>query len=118
MLNLDGVTMFVSSTAASGVVGSDTHLHFSQRGSRVAARYAGGNVARGWLIGILSGAQLAFRYVQLEVSGGIHSGHSVGHIERRADGCIRIVENFTWGSRPGSGTNVFDEVAQELKRPG
>ncbi len=28
MLNLDGVRMFVSSTAANGVVGSGTRLHF------------------------------------------------------------------------------------------
>jgi hypothetical protein len=114
MLSLDGVTMFVSSTAANGVVGSDTRLHFSQRGSRVAARYAGGNVARGWLIGTLSGAQLVFRYAQREVSGAIHHGHSVAQIERRTDGRIRIIERFTWSSRPGSGINVFDELSPEL----
>ena len=95
MLNLDGVTMFVSSTAASGVVGSDTRLHFRQKGFRVAARYAGGSVARGWLIGTISGSRLAFRYVQREVAGAIHSGDSVAHIERRADGRLRIVEHFS-----------------------
>jgi hypothetical protein len=70
MLSLDGISMFVSSTAANGVA-------------------------------------------QREVSGAIHHGHSVGHIERRTDGGIRIVEHFTWSSRPGSGTNVFDELSAE-----
>ena len=117
MVSLDGVTMFVSSTAAAGVVGADTRLHFVQKGSRVAARYAGGNVARGWLIGTISGSQLVFRYVQREGPGPIHSGHSVCFVERRIDGRIRIVENFTWTSRPGSGTNVFDELPPALDEP-
>jgi hypothetical protein len=86
MLSLDGVTMFVSATAATGVVDSDTRLHFTQKGSRVAARYDGGAVAA------------------------IHSGHSIAPVERRPDGPLRMVEHFIWSSRPGSGTNVFDEV--------
>jgi hypothetical protein len=113
MLSLDGVTMFVSATDENGVVGSDTRLHFTQRGPRVAARYAGGAVARGWLIGNLAGSELAFHYVQREVAGGLHSGHSVASIERRYDGRLRMVERFTWSTRPGSGTNVFDEVPPE-----
>jgi hypothetical protein len=32
-------------------------------------------------------------------------------VERLTDGRTRIVEHFTWGSRAGSGTNLFDEVA-------
>ena len=112
MLNLDGVTMFVSSTAANGVVGSDTRLHFIQKGSRVAARYAGGNVARGWLVGAISGSHLDFRYAQREAGTSIH-GHSTARVERSPDGRLRIVEHFTWSSRAGSGTNVFDEVPPE-----
>ncbi|HEY8258223.1 MAG TPA: hypothetical protein VIG08_11275 [Gemmatimonadales bacterium] len=110
MRSLDGVTMFVSSTAANGVVGSATRLHFVQRGSRVAARYGGGNVARGWLAGTIAGDRLVFRYVQRELSGAIHNGRSVGLVEPRGDGRVRIVEHFTWSSRAGSGTNVFDEL--------
>ena len=79
----------------------------------MAARYGGGAVARGWLVGSLTGSELAFRYVQREVAGTIHNGHSVAQVERRPDGRLRMVEHFTWSSRPGSGTNVFDEV-----RPG
>ena len=50
MITLDGVHMYVSATADVGVVGRETHLAFSQRGDRVFARYAGGNVGRGWLV--------------------------------------------------------------------
>jgi len=104
--------MYVSSTAATGVVGSDTRLHFVQKGPRVAARYAGGGVERGWLIGRLAGSELVCRYAQREASGEVHGGRSVCTVERLGSGRVRIIERFTWTSRPGSGTNVFDEIAQ------
>src|SRR5215471_8514785 len=109
MTDLDGVTMFVSATADTGVVNGDTRLHFIQRGSRVAARYAGGRVTRGWLVGKWVGDLLHFRYAQCEDHSCIHGGESVGTVERRADGRVRLIERFTWTTRPGSGTNVFDE---------
>ena len=109
MINLNGLTMFVSSTAASGVVSSGTRLHFSQRGPRVVARYSGGTVARGWLVGRWMDGQLTFRYAQSE-GGTIHGGRSVCDAQRLEDGRTRIIEHFTWTTRAGSGTNVFDEV--------
>ena len=112
MINLDGLWMYVSSTAAAGVVDSDTRLQFIQKGQCVAARYTGGSVKRGWLVGRLSGSELVFRYAQAEAAGEVHSGHSVCRVERLSTGRIRITERFTWTSRPGSGTNVFDEIME------
>jgi hypothetical protein len=112
MINLDGLRMFASSTATTGVVGADTRLLFSQRGNRVVARYSGGHVARGWLIGRWREDQLIFRYAQREVANEIHGGRSVCDVERLDDGRTRIVEHFTWTTRVGSGTNVFDELPQ------
>jgi hypothetical protein len=109
-VNLDGVLMYVSSTADSGVVSSGTRLRFMQKGSRVLGRYCGGAVLRGWLVGTLSGSQLRFRYLQIEASGQIHGGASVCEVERRPDRGIRLVENFEWRTRRGSGTNVFEEI--------
>jgi len=111
MINLDGLEMNVTSTATSGVVGSDTRLRFNQRGNRVFARYAGGAVTRGWLVGRLTGAELVFRYAQCEEAGAIHAGRSVCQVERLSNGRTRITEHFTWSTRNGSGTNVFDECA-------
>ena len=87
MINLHGLRMYVSSTAADGVVGADTRLEFIQKGARVAARYE-----------------------QVEASGAVHGGDSECVVERLNSGRIRIIERFTWTSRPGSGTNVFDEM--------
>jgi hypothetical protein len=102
--------MHVGSTADRGVVGSDTRLEFRQKGSRVLARYRGGAIRRGCLIGRIKGSQLPFRYAQVETSGEIHGGRSVCDVERLADGRTRSHEHFTWRARSGSGTNVFDEV--------
>ena len=116
LINLDGLEMRVSSTAANGVVGSGTRLHFVQRGDRVAARYSGGAVARGWLAGRVTGSELVFRYAQREQSGAIHGGRSVCQVERLGNGRTRIVEHFTWRTRSGSGINVFDECASRGRR--
>jgi hypothetical protein len=109
-MDLDGITMFVSRTASTGVVGNDTRLHFTQKGERACARYAGGRVARGWLVGRWSGRTLRFRYVQREDGHAIHGGQSECEAERLPDGRIRIVEHFTWSTRAGSGINVFEEL--------
>lgn len=109
-MNLDGLVMYVSSTAERGVVDADTRLRFRQTGSRVLGRYSGGAVTRGVLVGRLTGTQLAFRYAQVEASGEIHGGRSRCDVERHADGRTRIVEHFTWRTRHGSGTNTFDEL--------
>ena len=109
-MSLDGVLMYVTATAERGVVGSDTRIHFIQKGSRVLGRYAGGAVDRGCLVGRLSGAELVFRYVQREASGEVHAGRSTCEVMHRGDGRLRIVEHFEWSTREGSGTNVFDEL--------
>ena len=109
-MNLNGVRMYVSSTDEQGVVDAATTLHFTQKGSAVFARYSGGRVERGCLVGTLAGSELTFRYAQRETSGDIHSGRSVCEVVGRADGRIRIVEHFSWTSRVGVGTNVFEEL--------
>ncbi len=113
--NLDGVTMFVSSTDDRGVVDADTRLVFRQRGARVLARYAGGRVRRGVLIGEVAGRILTFRYLQVEDSGEIHGGRSTCDVTRTPDGRLRVVEHFRWTTRDGNGTNVFDEVSSPAK---
>jgi hypothetical protein len=110
-MDLDGVVMSVTSTADQGVVGPETRLRFVQKGSRVLGRYRGGAVSRGCLIGSLSGSRLVFRYAQVEAKGEVHGGRSICDVERRHDGRLRIVEHFAWRTRPGSGTNVFEEIA-------
>ena len=109
-INLDRVVMCVSSTDDRGVVDADTRLYFTQKGSRVFARYSGGSVTRGCLAGTISGAKLVFRYTQLENSGQIHGGRSVCEVQCSKQAGLRVVEHFTWRTRSGGGTNIFDEI--------
>jgi hypothetical protein len=111
-MDLDGVRMYVSTTAEQGVVSSETRIHFTQKGPRVLGRYSGGRIGRGCLVGRLTGSELAFRYAQREASGEIHGGRSICEVGRTAEGRIRIVERFAWSTRAGSGTNVFDEIVE------
>lgn len=109
-INLDGAMMAVSLTGNCGVVDANTRLLFSQKGSRVLARYAGGSVTRGCLVGTISGSKLVFHYTQLENSGQFHGGRSICEVQRSAQGGLRVIEHFTWRTRNGSGTNIFDEI--------
>jgi hypothetical protein len=109
-MNLDGVCMVATATAELGVVDPDTRLTFYQSGSKVLGRYGGGRIARGCLVGTLSGKALVFRYVQIEASGEVHAGRSFCDLVYRSDGRLSLIEHFTWETRAGSGTNVFEQV--------
>ena len=109
-INLDGVVMCVSSTGDRGVVDANTRLYFTQKGPSVFARYSGGSVTRGCLVGTISGSRLVFRYTQLENSRQIHGGRSICEVQRSAQARLRVIEHFTWRTRSGSGTNIFDEI--------
>jgi hypothetical protein len=109
-MNLDGAVMYVSSTDDRGVVDAKTRLYFIQKGSRVFARYAGGRVKRGCIVGTISESELVFRYTQLEGSGQIHCGRSVCEVQWSEEAGLRVIEHFTWSSRCGGGTNIFAEI--------
>ncbi len=109
-LSLNGIKMHVVSTAEAGEVNRDTIVDFVQEGSVISARYAGGKVKLGYLVGTIDGAKGAFRYAQVDIDGRIDGGSSSFEIERPDTGKLRLVEHFKWDSRPGSGTNVFEEL--------
>lgn len=111
-MSLDGLTLYVRTTGDVGVVGADTLLHFTQKGGRVMARYGGGSIKRGYLVGEISHGSLSCHYTQLEASGEIHGGISLCDLIALPDGRTRIVEHFTWRTREGSGDNIFDQVAE------
>lgn len=109
--SLHGVRMRVTSGAEAAAVSSDTVFEFEQTGNIFSARYRGGQIADGYLIGIfLSDGKLEFRYVQADRNGRIDAGVSTGALTRLPDGRLRLVENFRWSTRPESGQNVFEEA--------
>lgn len=109
--SLDKICMRVVSTADVGAIDADTLFEFSQAGSMISARYAGGKIRLGFLIGKLVADEVTFRYCQIDREGRIDGGLSTCQIERTENGRIRLVEHFQWESRNGSGTNVLEEIA-------
>jgi hypothetical protein len=97
-------------TAETGEVSAATLFTFSQTGTTVWARYEGGAIEVGYLVGTFAAGRLVFRYAQVDRLGDVHGGRSTCDLHMLADGRLRIVEHFQWESREGSGTNVFEQT--------
>ena len=94
-----------------GVVNEDTIFVFSQRNDQVHAEYAGGKIAKGFLVGKIHDAELTFSYCQLQTDGRLDNGISKCLLSTSPEGKITLTEHFEWKSRPGEvGTNVFQEI--------
>ncbi len=109
-ISLHGIRMRVVSTAEGGEVNTETLFEFTQDGSVVSARYAGGGVLLGYLVGTISTKGFHFRYAQVDNSGRLDGGYSTCEIGRMADGRVQMAEHFKWDSREGSGTNIYEEI--------
>jgi hypothetical protein len=99
------------SSSGKGEISSDTLFTFSQRDNLVHARYSGGSVRLGVLVGTRSGNRLAWRYAQMDQAGRLDGGHALCELRSLADGRLALVEHFTWESRAGSGTNLLEQIA-------
>jgi hypothetical protein len=110
--SLHGRRMRVTSTDSAGVVSGETILEFEQTSDVVSARYRGGTIVDGYLVGKLdpTGTSLRFCYVQADSRGNVDAGSSTGTIDEMQDGRLRLTEVFQWFTRPGCGTNVFEEI--------
>ncbi|MBA3666980.1 MAG: hypothetical protein H0W65_04580 [Sphingomonas sp.] len=92
---LDQLQMVTVETDAGGTVSASTVMTFEQSGDVVSARYRGGSIVDGYLIGRLSGLSLHFRYVQADTDGRLDAGVSDGMFEYAPNGRLRLVEHFT-----------------------
>jgi len=109
----NGLEFKVVSTDAAVEVGDGTRLSFEQNGRFASARYGGGKVALGLLVGTVAGQTLESRYVQVGINGQIDAGHSTWELRTRPDGRAEMTERFTWDTRPGSGTNEYEQVVDD-----
>lgn len=113
-ISLSRVRMRLVAGAEAGAVSTETLFEFEQVGEVFSARYRGGDIADGYLIGRLqSGGELEFRYVQADGGGRIDAGVSTGALIRLPDGRLQLVENFQWSTRAEAGCNVFEEIKSE-----
>jgi hypothetical protein len=110
-MSLDNIRMNVVETSTNGVVKEETVFVFSQTNDQVHAEYAGGRIAKGFLVGKIRNGELHFSYCQLQMDGRLDNGISTCILSTSPEGKITLTEHFEWKSRPGEvGTNVFQEI--------
>lgn len=109
-VSLDGRTLAGVENAEGGEVNEETRFHFEQDGERIYARYAGGDVVAGHLVGTFDGRTWDVRYAQLNSENETATGHSVGTVEVLEDGRVRVEDEWAWESRDGGGASVLEEV--------
>ena len=107
--SFDGKTMHASSSAPNAVINEQTIFYFQQVGQLITAKYAGGKVKTGFLIGKLSDGKLEFRYTQMHEDESLAGGHSLCEIELTKAGRIKLTEHFEWSSGE-KGVNIIEEV--------
>jgi hypothetical protein len=108
--SLDGRRFRALSQVDGGEVGTETVFDYHEDGDLVWARYAGGQIRLGHLVGLRRGDELDFRYAQLNQAGETATGHCHSIVEVTEGGRLRLVETWEWESRTGRGTSVVEEI--------
>lgn len=108
--SLDGRRFAAREQVAGGDVGAETVFEYREDDEVVSARYRGGAITLGFLVGVRNGDSLSFRYSHLTTGGETASGRCRSTIEQLSDGRLRLHERWQWESRPGSGTSVLEEL--------
>mgnify|MGYP001274420294 CR=1 FL=1 len=111
MFSLQNIKMNVVETSPNGVVNKDTIFVFNQTDKCVTAKYSGGKIEKGFLVGAIDDDILNFSYCQLQTDGALDNGVSSCKLSVGKDEKITMTEFFEWKSRPGEfGINIFQET--------
>ena len=112
--SLEGRRFRVSEMATEGEATSETVFEYREEDDLVWARYAGGTVRLGYLVGTRDGDTLDFRYTQLNTSGETSNGRCRTQMSLLPDGRVRLDDEWAWESKPGAGRSVHEEVRQDV----
>jgi hypothetical protein len=108
--SLDGRRFQAVADVPGGDVGAQTVFEYAEEAGLVHARYAGGAIRLGFLVGTRDADTLRFRYAQVRADGTTATGRCESRIEALEDGRLRLYETWAWESQPGEGTSVVEEV--------
>jgi hypothetical protein len=95
--------------ATPGEANTETVFEYHEEDDLIWARYSGGAVRLGYLVGTRDGDTLDFRYSQLSTSGETANGHCRTKMSLLLDGRIRFDDEWAWESKPGEGKSVHEE---------
>ena len=109
--SLEGRVFRVAQTADQGEATSDTVFTYHEQDGVVWARYEGGSVRLGFLVGSRHGDRVTFRYSQLNQAGETANGRCTSTISVLPDGRLRLTEDWAWESKPGAGISAIEETS-------
>src|SRR4051812_49359422 len=99
--SLDGRRFQAPADVPGGDVGAQTVFEYAEEDGVVHARYGGGTIRLGYLVGTRAGDTLSYRYAHVRADGTTAGGGCESRIETLADGRLRLHETWAWGSQPG-----------------
>lgn len=116
--SLDGRAFASDADVAGGDVGPATVFHYREMPDGVIeARYAGGAVRAGNLVGTRDGDELRFRYAQVRLDGSTATGRCTSVVTRLGDGRLAMDEDWAWESEAGTGTSRVVELLPPPEPP-
>ncbi|AUC77056.1 n-acetylglutamate synthase [Olleya sp. Bg11-27] len=91
---------------------AETIFKYKQNGAILTAKYSGGQIIEGHLIGIVDQKGcIDMRYHQINKKGELMTGVCQSKPEIMANGKIRLHENWTWTSGDQSnGSSILEEI--------
>ncbi|MCP3026567.1 n-acetylglutamate synthase [Halobacillus sp. A5] len=112
MINYNNRKFASVENSAGGEVSSKTYFYYYQEGNIITADYAGGDIVKGKLIGIVhTDASLEFRYNHVNQSNEIRGGQCKSIPIVTEEGIIELHEKWEWlDQEQSSGESIIREV--------
>ncbi|MEL4307871.1 n-acetylglutamate synthase [Joostella sp. CR20] len=100
------------SNSENGQTSEETIFYYKQEGNILTAKYSGGAIKKGHLIGLVSeDGVIDMRYHQIDIEGNLRTGKCKSIPETLEDGSLRLHESWEWTSDDFSkGTSVIEEI--------
>ena len=93
-----------------GEATSETVFEYHENDGVIWARYEGGPVRLGFLVGTRDRDRLEFRYSQLNDKGETAGGRCSTTVSVLQDGRVRLDQDWAWESKPGAGRDAIEEL--------
>lgn len=96
-INYNNKKFRVKSNTQNGETSSDTVFEYHQEGNILTSAYAGGQIKKGHLIGIVDeNGVIEMRYHQINLQGELKTGKCISTPEVLENGKIRLHEEWEW----------------------
>lgn len=111
MINYNGKIFRPTNSSKNSETSNDTVFTYKQNGAILTADYAGGNIKKGHLIGLVDATGvIEMRYHQINTNNQLMTGKCTSTPEILPNGKIRLHEKWQWTSGDKStGNSILDE---------